>query len=166
MEFNLQLYKILEIALALLLGGIVGLEREFARKSAGLRTHMLVAGVSAFLVGLGDAFVFKFANWNLNEFFRADPYRIMGAIITGLSFIGAGAIIQKKSEEQVEGLTTAASLLFTAVIGMAVGLEQFYLAIGATVLILFVNVIVKFFENLLRKYFVKNNFDKKNNSQN
>ncbi|MGE5402952.1 MAG: MgtC/SapB family protein [Ignavibacteriales bacterium] len=128
-----------EIALAILLGGIVGFERESAGKAAGLRTHMLVAGVSTFLVAMGHSLLTSYKGEEFAGLIRADPFRIMGAIITGLSFVGAGTIIQNKREDRIEGLTTAASLLFVGAIGIGVALQKFYLSVGCTILILIVN---------------------------
>lgn len=128
-----------EIALAILLGGIVGFERESAGKAAGLRTHMLVAGVSTFLVAMGHSLLTSYKGAEFAGLIRADPFRIMGAIITGLSFVGAGTIIQNKREDRIEGLTTAASLLFVGAIGIGVALQKFYLSVGCTILILIVN---------------------------
>lgn len=136
---NNEITMLLEIVLAIVLGGMVGFERELARKPAGLRTHMLVSGASAFLVAMGDLMLREFQMSGLSDLIRADPYRIMGAIVTGLSFIGAGTIIQNKSEERIEGLTTAASLLFVGAVGIAVALQKFILSIGCTVIILIVN---------------------------
>jgi putative Mg2+ transporter-C (MgtC) family protein len=67
---------------------------------------------------------------------RSDPIRIIEAIITGVSFLGAGTIIYHRSEKAIEGLTTAASILFAVGIGVCVGLLQFTLAIGVTILAL------------------------------
>jgi putative Mg2+ transporter-C (MgtC) family protein len=120
----------------MLLGGVVGLEREFAHKPAGLRTHMLVAGAAALLVGLTGAIVAKFATGpNVSPLVRADPVRIISAVVTAVGFIGAGTII-RRHDDHVEGLTTAASMLFVAIIGVAAGLRQYLLALGATALTL------------------------------
>ena len=142
-----------EVALAMLLGGVLGLEREAAHKPAGLRTHMIVAGASALLVALTDAilrmFVFPYASGSL----RADPVLVLQAVVTAVGFIGAGTIIRRPDAEVVEGLTTAASMLFTAAVGMAVARRQFRLAIGATILALIALRGVKWLENkaLLRR---------------
>ena len=119
-----QLTEVAHIALAMLLGGILGIERELARKPAGLRTHMLVAGSAALLVALGDVVI---AQYNAPGFIpatRSDPLRILSAIITGVSFLGAGTIIRRSDQEHVEGLTTAASLLMAAGIGAAAALAR------------------------------------------
>jgi putative Mg2+ transporter-C (MgtC) family protein len=132
-----QLEIIGEVALAMLLGGVIGFEREIAEKPAGFRTQMLVAGAAALLVGLGDAMLRRFTG---DPSIRAtsDPIRIVEAIITGISFLGAGTIFRRDRSEQVEGLTTAASILLCAAVGISVALRQFVLAIGVTLLALLV----------------------------
>lgn len=124
------------IAVAMLLGAIIGLEREFKDKPAGLRTHMLVAGAAALLVSLGDVVTGHFHVELGGQVVQADPIRIMEAVITGISFLGAGTIIRSRAGDQVEGLTTAASLLIAAAVGICVALSQIILALGVTVLVL------------------------------
>ncbi len=119
----------------MLLGAAVGVERELADKPAGLRTHMLVAGAAAILVSLSDVVLAYFAANSSSEI-RSDPIRMIEAVITGVSFLGAGTILRRRRSEQVEGLTTAASLLLTAAIGICVGLSEIGLAVGVTVLAL------------------------------
>ena len=123
-------------ALAMLLGGLVGLDREAARKPAGLRTHMLVSGAAALLVLLGQVMVRNY-DAKLASLLTSDPIRIIEAIITGVSFLGAGTIMRRESN-QVEGLTTAASLLLAAAIGICVALSQWIVAVGLTLLVLLV----------------------------
>jgi len=90
----------------------MGLERELAQKPAGLRTHMLVAGASSLLVVLGDVMIANYSTSSFVQAIQTDPIRIMEAIITGISFLGAGTIIFRNQDETVEGLTTAASILY------------------------------------------------------
>jgi len=123
-------------ALAMILGGLVGLDREAARKPAGLRTHMLVSGAAALLVLLGQVMVRNY-DAKLASLLTSDPIRIIEAIITGVSFLGAGTIMRRESN-QVEGLTTAASLLLAAAIGISVALSQWIVAVGLTLLVLLV----------------------------
>ncbi|QPD04388.1 MAG: hypothetical protein Nkreftii_002162 [Candidatus Nitrospira kreftii] len=118
---------------AMVLGGVVGLDRELANRSAGLRTHMLVAGAAAVFVMLGEILLRGYDRGIEPDILRSDPLRLIGAVITGVSFLGAGTIIKKTGADQgdgVEGLTTAASLLMSAAIGMTIALRQFWLAIG------------------------------------
>ena len=127
-----------KVIAASILGGIVGLEREFADKLAGLRTHMLVGATSTFLVVLA---IRAIAMVGSQGQIRSDPVRIIEAIIVGISFLGAGTILKniRHGDETIEGLTTGASILSVAAVGIAVGLDAFLLAVGVTIWNLFVN---------------------------
>lgn len=151
MNWQIELQILGEVAIAIVLGGIIGMEREAANKPAGFRTHMLVAGAAALLTGLGDVLVQRFTAGGTSEIIRTDPVRIIEAIVTGVSFLGAGTIFRRARAEQVEGLTTAASLLFSASVGICVALRQFVLAVGVTLLSLLVLRGVLFVEQKLRK---------------
>lgn len=124
-----------EVALAMLLGGVIGLERETANKPAGFRTHMLVAGSAALLVGIAFTLVDRSVQTAWTEAVTADPIRILQAIIIGVSFLGAGTIYRGQQPQDIQGLTTAASLLMSSGIGIAVALGQLVLAVGITVLV-------------------------------
>lgn len=128
-----RLQTFLQVAAAMLLGGILGFEREMAGKPAGLRTHMLVAATASFMVGLSNFLVQHFELYLTQKVLTADPIRIVVAIITGVSFLGAGTIL-RRDDTVVEGLTTAASLLLTAVVGIAVALSEYFLAVAVTLL--------------------------------
>jgi putative Mg2+ transporter-C (MgtC) family protein len=130
-----QYHALLMIAIAMALGGAVGYEREMARKPAGLRTHMLVAGAAALLTALGDVVIRHFDVQTSGDVLRSDPLRIFEAVVTGVSFLGAGTII-RGGPDHVEGLTTAASLLFVAGVGLCVATSQIVIAVGATLLVL------------------------------
>lgn len=131
-----QLIVLLHVAVAMALGSLIGFERERMERPAGLRTHMLVAGAAALFASLGNVLVRDFG-LELNEgVLRADPIRVIEAIVTGVSFLGAGTIIRDSGN--VRGLTTAASLLFTAAIGLCTALSQFALAAGSTALALLI----------------------------
>lgn len=131
-QFQILLY----VAVAMILGSMIGFEREFAGKPAGLRTHMLVAGAAALLVALSDIVINSADMQVASDVIRSDPIRMIQAVITGVTFLGAGTIIRLRAEHEVEGLTTAASILFATAVGVSVALTQFVLAIGATVLAL------------------------------
>ena len=133
---QIQLQILVYVGLAMLLGAVIGLEREVEDKPAGLRTHMLVAGAAALLVALGDVMIKHFDVVLGSELVRSDPTRIIQAVITGVSFLGAGTIIRRSVSRQVEGLTTAASILFAAAVGICVALLQLVLAVGVTVIVL------------------------------
>ncbi len=134
--FNFDSYQLrilLYVILSMFLGAAIGLERELQDKPAGLRTHMLVAGSATLLVALGQIIVREYEVDS--ELVRTDPIRIISAIITGVSFLGAGTIIRRGSDK-VRGLTTAASLLFVASVGICVALSKLVLAIGVTAIAL------------------------------
>jgi putative Mg2+ transporter-C (MgtC) family protein len=129
---------LLRLVLAVIFGGIIGMERQRGHKPAGLRTHMLVC--------LGSC-LFTLASFlaignDTSLYF--DPTRIAAGIVTGIGFLGAGAIIQ--SREGVRGLTTAASIWTVAAIGMAVGYGLFILAGGASIISLIVLFVLEKFE--------------------
>ena len=137
-DIGLQLEIFTEVLIALLLGGLIGVEREAADKPAGFRTQMMVAGAAALLVGLSDALLASFDAERASGLIQSDPIRIVEAIITGVSFLGAGTIFRRGSSNHVEGLTTAATLLMSAAVGISVALDQIPLALGVTVLSLVV----------------------------
>lgn len=134
--YQIQFRILAYVGVAMLLGAVIGLEREIEDKPAGLRTHMLVAGAAALLVALSDVMVRYFNSDLGSDLVQSDPVRIIDAVITGVSFLGAGTIIRRSSMRHVEGLTTAASLLFAAAVGICVALSQLVLAVGVTVLVL------------------------------
>lgn len=109
---------ILRIGLAGLLGGLVGLEREFSDQPAGFRTHILVSFGAALFTMAGAYGVSDF--FGEGDTVRFDPTRIAAQVVTGIGFLGAGAILRQGIT--IKGLTTAASLWVTAAIGLAVGL--------------------------------------------
>jgi putative Mg2+ transporter-C (MgtC) family protein len=127
-----------KVILAALLGGVVGLEREFAERPAGLRTHMLVGATSAFFVMLATHMITSFEP---QEIVTVDPVRVIEAIVVGISFLGAGTIFKytRQGEGVVEGLTTSASILAVSAMGIAVAMNAFVLAVGAALLNLFIN---------------------------
>ncbi|MDP3822265.1 MAG: MgtC/SapB family protein [Burkholderiales bacterium] len=117
---------VVRLLLAAVLGGVLGYEREHKGKAAGMRTHMLVAlGAALFVL------VPQQAGMNV-----ADMSRVIQGIVTGVGFLGAGAIIKQHSEENVQGLTTAAGVWMTAAIGIACGLGRETTAVLSTLLAL------------------------------
>lgn len=131
-----QLQLLAQVALAMVLGAALGYEREQAGKPAGLRTHMLVAGAAALLVDLAVVVVERMASEIEGPSVRTDPLRVIEAIVAGVSFLGAGTIIRHREGGGIEGLTTAATLLLTATIGVCIALSQTLLAVGVTILVL------------------------------
>ncbi|MGE4480852.1 MgtC/SapB family protein [Acidocella sp.] len=122
------LLQVTELALALVLSALIGVEREIRQKSAGLRTHTLV-GVSAALFML----VSKYGFDNILAYGRIvlDPSRIAAQVVSGIGFIGGGVIFMRR--DVVRGLTTAASVWFTAALGMACGAGLVVLALATIV---------------------------------
>jgi len=104
--------QLLGLLLAALLGGVIGLERDVRGQTAGLRTHMVLSIGSALAAEVSVLYSTAFSG-------GADPSRVVGQVVSGLGFLGAGAIIRYGSS--VKGLTTAASLWTTAIIGIACG---------------------------------------------
>ena len=141
-----QLVVLLSTAYAMVLGGLVGFERELKNRPAGFRTHMLVAGAAALLVGLGDLIANHFSAQHSEQVLRIDPIRLIEAVVTAVGFLGAGAIFRRAGGNSISGLTTAASLLMVATIGIAAGLHAQFLALGATVLTLAVLVVLAWVE--------------------
>ncbi len=102
------------LLLAFILGGIIGMERERKKRTAGLRTHVLVCSGSA-LIMLVSLYMYELYKGKV----PLDPARIAAGVVTGIGFLGAGAII--RNPENVRGLTTAASIWISSAIGLAVG---------------------------------------------
>ena len=124
----------LRLALAGALGAVIGFERELRDREAGIRTHLLVSMGSA-LFTIVSAFGFHEFLANGGAVVRADPTRIAAQIVTGIGFLGAGAIIREGLS--VRGLTTAATLWVVAAIGMASGAGYYWPAVATTVLTIF-----------------------------
>ncbi len=142
-----QIY--LQMVLAVLLGGVLGLEREMAGKTAGLRTYALVSlGACLFSLISSNAFSTLVG---INSF---DPSRIASQIVVGVGFIGAGVIFVSK--EKIRGLTTAAGLWVSAAVGMAVAYRLYDIAIFGTALTLVVFVFFWFLEKKIIKNLTKN----------
>ena len=131
----------LRLLVALILGGIVGVQRERSGKPAGVRTHMLVACGSALFV-LGP----------LEFGMNSEPLsRVIQGLVTGIGFLGAGAILKLEEKREIEGLTTAAGIWMTAGIGLAVGLGRFGLAFVSVAIAWFVLSIIKRMEYWLNR---------------
>ncbi|KNE23280.1 MULTISPECIES: MgtC/SapB family protein [Achromobacter] len=124
---------VLRLGMAVILGGMLGLERERSGKAAGLRTHMLVAlGAAIFvLVPLQGGMEIS------------DLSRVLQGVIAGIGFLGAGAIIKLSDEREIHGLTTSASIWMTAAIGVAAGMGREATALVSTLLALFVLAVLR-----------------------
>ncbi|MCA9133821.1 MAG: MgtC/SapB family protein [Planctomycetales bacterium] len=128
MEWTTEFTHLGTVLLAGALGSTLGLERELSGKPAGLRTHVFVCAGSALLMILSELIVSSFLEAS-DKRVSVDPNRIVQAIVVGISFLGAGTIIHERGQ-QVEGLTTAASIFLTAGIGIAVATQHYVLAVG------------------------------------
>jgi putative Mg2+ transporter-C (MgtC) family protein len=135
-----EIEQLARLAIAAVLGGVIGTERELSDQPAGLRTHILLT-VGACLFTLISAYGFGP---------NSDPSRLAAQIVTGVGFLGGGAILRHGFT--IRGLTTAASIWATCALGVAVGVGSYVLAVGATVLVLGVLVGLRAIRNVLRHY--------------
>jgi putative Mg2+ transporter-C (MgtC) family protein len=118
--------QMIQVMVAALLGGLIGLEREWRGHEAGFRTNMLIAmGACLFTI-------ISIHGFPLEDSATRDTARVAAGIVTGIGFLGAGAIIQ--SEQRVKGITTAATVWLVAAIGMTVGVEAYALAVFTSLL--------------------------------
>lgn len=130
------------LALSVILSSLVGLERELHRRTAGLRTHILVS-MGSCLIMLTSLYVFAI----YKDQVPLDPTRIAAGVITGIGFLGAGTIMRERAG--VKGLTTAASLWVVAGVGLAVGCGFYPAAIFATLLTLVVLMVLRSVEGVI-----------------
>ncbi len=145
-----ELLIALKILLAVLAGGVIGLERERHGRPAGLRTHLLVATGACLMTIVSEAFYLKYGALTTTSVVRIDPGRIAAQIVTGIGFLGAGVIL--KEGFTVRGLTTAASLWMVAGIGMAIGMGLITAATLATGFALFSLLSLKKWEGRINRY--------------
>jgi putative Mg2+ transporter-C (MgtC) family protein len=114
----------LRLLIALIIGGLVGIQRELTHKPAGLRTHMLLAlGTALFVILAEEA-----------GMTRSDLSRVLQGLVTGIGFLGGGAILKLTAEHEIHGLTTAAGLWMTAAAAAAAGIGQLVLAVMGVVI--------------------------------
>lgn len=134
------------LILAAVLGALIGLERKWAQKEAGLRTFSLIS--------LGAALFVIISRLSFDQYLGVsslDPSRTLGQIIVGIGFLGAGIIIFQRKEGIVKNLTTAAMMWVTSAVGAAVGLELYWIAIFTTILIMFINFVILPVEKRIEK---------------
>jgi putative Mg2+ transporter-C (MgtC) family protein len=129
---------VLRLAVAAILGALVGLERERLEWAAGMRTHALVSLGSALFMVVS---IFGFSDILNERHVILDPSRVAAQVASGIGFIGAGTIILRR--EVIKGLTTAASIWAVAAVGLAVGGGMFLAAVSATLLTLALLVLAK-----------------------
>lgn len=144
----------LRIMMAVIAGGAVGLEREWSNRAAGFRTHILVCVGAAAIMLLS---IYGFASFVNEENVRMDPARLSAQVISGIGFLGAGAIM--RSGFTISGLTTAASLWVVAAIGLCIGAGFYFVSILTTGVLLFSLLLLNKWEqrffNIKRTYKLK-----------
>ncbi|MEM5872721.1 MAG: MgtC/SapB family protein [Candidatus Aenigmatarchaeota archaeon] len=133
---------IIKVFLVTILSGLIGIEREIRHKAAGIRTHILV-GLAAFI----------FTYFSILYFGNTEAARIIANILVGMGFIGAGVIIKEENFKKVVGITTAASLWFTASIGILVGLNFLIEALVLSIIGFFVLASKEIYLIFTRKYY-------------
>jgi putative Mg2+ transporter-C (MgtC) family protein len=133
---------VIRLTFAALLGALIGIEREHAGKSAGIKTHMLVALATAlFVIASLEA-----------GMAQAEVSRVIQGLAAGIGFIGAGAILKRADEGEITGLTTAATVWMTAAIGIAVGLGRWGSALVSVILTLLILFVVARFTTPAAKH--------------
>jgi putative Mg2+ transporter-C (MgtC) family protein len=144
-----EMEMIVRLLMASVLGAAIGFEREVHGRPAGFRTHLLVSLGSALFVLTSIAFYQTFGNFNGTGPVGVDPGRVAAQVVTGIGFLGAGAIIRERAS--IRGLTTAACLWVVAAIGVACGIGLFSMALVVTLLALLSLLLLKKLENMLRR---------------
>lgn len=147
---------IVRLILALIIGGLIGYERELKNRAAGFRTHILVClgatVVSLIQIDIGNKAIEMIKiNETLSEVIKIDYGRLGAQVITGVGFIGAGTIIHTK--RNIRGLTTAATLWIVACLGLSIGMGEYFISIFATIII-FVTLV--FLKRIEYKFIAKN----------
>lgn len=133
---------VLRLCLAMVLGGVVGMERENKRRAAGFRTHILVSVGAALVMITSESMFYKYQGLT-----NLDPARLGAQVISGIGFLGAGTIIRQGPS--VKGLTTAASLWAVSCIGLAVGSGNYVAAAIATAVVYLTLILLRRFERLV-----------------
>jgi len=132
---SLEKEFLIDLLLALICGLVIGIEREKKNKPAGISTQTLVRGA---------AMLFSFLSKTVSA---GDPTRIAAQIVSGVGFLGAGIILKSEKTEKVTNLTTAASVWYSAAIGMALGFNYHFIALTATIYVVIINRIPRFYKN-------------------
>lgn len=146
---HIELETVARLVLASVLGGIIGLEREVHGRPAGFRTHLLVSLGSSLFVATSIEFYRVFGNFSGTVPVGVDPGRVAAQVVTGIGFLGAGAIIRENAS--VRGLTTAACLWVASAIGIACGIGLYAVAAIVTIISLVSLLLLKKVERMLTK---------------
>lgn len=145
----------IELLISLALGAIIGVERSFAHKTAGVRTYSLVSMGSCLLVIISNLTLRSYVGYN-----ALDPQHFASSIIVGIGFLCGGVIIFQ--DKHLSGLTTAAGLWISSAVGIAVGYGFVSLAVFATLSTLLVLTVFWYFEHLITRNFKGGEYDGKN----
>lgn len=136
------------VIVAVILGFAIGFERKYRAKEAGMRTHTIVCAGAALLMSL--------SKYGFNDIPSYDAARIAAQIVSGIGFLGAGIIVYRKN--QIRGLTTAAGVWATAGVGMAAGARVYLVAVGCTLILIFIQCLLhldlKLFRNKRSYHFL------------
>ena len=151
MSPEMQLASIFKLILATICGGVIGFERKSAGKPAGLRTNMLICVGSALImvlsINLSQGVNESIQNQGEKEIrFISDPARLAAQVVSGIGFLGAGAILQSRGSIVI-GLTTAATVWANSAIGLCLGAGYYILGISSTFLVLFILYVVRYVES-------------------
>ncbi|MFT4175648.1 MAG: MgtC/SapB family protein [Luteolibacter sp.] len=144
--YDLRLEILVRLGLALVAGFFIGRERESRGRAAGLRTTLLVCLSSAVAMIVSDAFYLESFEKQGPASWHPDPARLAAGILAGMGFLGAGVIVHERTNV-VHGVTTAATLWFAAIIGLALGTGALALGVASTVLALVILGLIPRFEN-------------------
>jgi putative Mg2+ transporter-C (MgtC) family protein len=142
-----ELELLLRLCVSVVLGSLIGYEREWRDQPAGLRTHLLVTLASATFMLVSSQFAY-YQHYDQGDLIRVDGSRIASNVVVGIGFLGGGAIIQ--TGLRIKGLTTAASLWLAAAVGLTSGAGMYWLAIITTATALFALVVLRQVEKRLR----------------
>jgi len=140
-----EIVFVIRLCIAFVAGGIIGIERSSRRQVAGLRTHILIA--------IGSCCLMMLSIWLPQQLNVGDPGRIAAQVVSGMGFLGAGAIIRLGSN--IRGLTTAASLWLTAAVGLTIGAGMYIVALTAVILAIITLILL---HRLERKLFPEDNW--------
>lgn len=141
MEYEYYIEVLIRLAVALVLGGIIGIERSGTKHDAGLRTHILVC--------LGAAGITLLSEVLIKNGYNTDVSRLGAQVVSGIGFLGAGCILVNGNK--VKGLTTAAGLWTTACVGLATGMGYFFISVTMTALVLIAMLALRPLANRLQK---------------
>lgn len=145
---NYNISVILRLVTAVFVGGVIGMEREHKHRPAGFRTHILICLGSALTALTGQFLCTEFGADTASVDWSCDPLRLSAQVVAGIGFMGAGSIIVTK-RSQVKGLTTAAGLWTTAILGIAIGVGFYSAVLYATALILVAEILLSKLEYAL-----------------